>query len=330
MGRGQKGQNVDSKAIMSLETDGSGERKIHALPHWEESRNPTAFEPLAFEDIDVVLRYAIDEDRGGGDLTSEVAVAPERRALGKLLAKEAGVLSGVDVFGRVFELLDEHVKVMTLVPDGSEFRPGDVLAKIDGAATSLLTGERTALNFVQRMSGIATLTRRYVDEAAGARVLDTRKTTPGLRQFEKYAVRCGGAENHRFGLFDEVMVKNNHIDLAGTDTVGLLYAMRAHHGSDMRINAEARNEAEARDAIAGGADVVMLDNMSVEELSALCPILRKVAEEAERSIEIEATGGITLDNVSLFAATGVDRISIGALTHSAPALDLSFSLEVLP
>ena len=318
---------------MNVADEDAGRRRIHDFPPWKrEGRDAApAIEPLAFADIDVVLRYAIDEDRGPGDLTTEVAVSPDRRALGKLVAKGEGVIAGLDVFGRVFELLDEHVKIMKLVRDGERVAPGDELVKVVGSAQGLLIGERTALNFVQRMSGIATQTARFVERAGGrARLLDTRKTTPGLRQFEKYAVRCGGAENHRFGLFDEVMVKNNHIDLSGTELVGLLFALRATHGNDVVIHAEARDEREALDAVAGGADVVLLDNMSVAEMSALVPRLRDAAREAGREVEIEASGTVTLQNVAEIAGCGVDRVSIGALTHSAPVLDLSFPMEILP
>ncbi len=317
---------------MNVADEDAGRRRVHDFPgRRRKQEDAVLVEPLAFEDIDIVLRYAIDEDRGPGDLTSEVAVSPERRALGKLLSKSEGVVSGLGVFGRVFELLDEHVKIMQLFQDGERILPGDELVKVVGSAQSLLIGERTALNFVQRMSGIATQTARFLERVAGrARVLDTRKTTPGLRQFEKYAVRCGGAENHRFGLFDQVMVKDNHIDLAGTEAVGLLFALRATHGNDVIINVEARDEKEAMDAVAGGADVVLLDNMTVAEMRALMPKLRDAAREGGRKVDIEASGGITLQNVAEIAGCGIDRVSIGSLTHSAPVLDLSFSMEVLP
>ncbi|MFT7541504.1 MAG: nicotinate-nucleotide pyrophosphorylase (carboxylating) [Gammaproteobacteria bacterium] len=286
-------------------------------------------DPLPHSEIDFVLGFAIGEDLGPGDVTTDELIPLERPGLGRLISKAQGVVSGLDVFGRVFELIDDRVQIEFLVQDGDRIWPGDELLRIKGNARSLLIGERTALNFVQRMSGIATETFRFVDAVEGrVRICDTRKTTPGLRQFEKYAVECGGAINHRFGLFDEVMVKNNHIDLAGSSLVELLFALRASHGEDMRMTAEARNEAEAFDGVAGGADCVLLDNMSPATMSDLCPRLRAAAAKQGRTIEIEASGGIDLTTVVAVSHTGVDRISVGALTHSAPALDLSLGIEV--
>lgn len=285
---------------------------------------------LPLEAVDRVLRAALSEDLGPGDVTTEVLVPRGRRARGTLVAKAEGVAAGLGVFGRVFALLDPSARVEPLARDGERFRPGDELVRVEGEARALLEGERTALNFVQRMAGIATTAARYVAAAGDrARICDTRKTTPGLRLLEKHAVRCGGATNHRLGLYDEVMVKNNHVDVAGAPMGALLSALRAAHGAGMRITAEARDEAEALGAAAGGADCVLLDNLSVERLGALCPRVRAAAASAGRTVELEASGGITLENVAAVAATGVDRISIGALTHSAPALDLSFRIEVL-
>jgi nicotinate-nucleotide pyrophosphorylase (carboxylating) len=220
--------------------------------------------------------------------------------------------------------------VQLCVDDGARVAPATVVAELTGPARALLVGERTALNLVQRLSGIATLTARFVEACAATgsrtRVLDTRKTTPGWRALEKHAVRCGGGENHRFGLFDEAMIKNNHVDLGRREVNALVGALRTRH-PDLRITAEARDEREALGAIAGGADVVLLDNFAPEVLSALCPKLRAAARGRARPLELEASGGVTLANVARFAASGVDRISIGALTHSAPALDLSLRLE---
>jgi nicotinate-nucleotide pyrophosphorylase (carboxylating) len=282
-------------------------------------------------EVDRLLTGALEEDRGQGDLTSEVAIPATLRGRGQLVARETGRLAGLGVFARVFELLDERVSVRPRLADGDEVFPGDVCADLEGPLVSLLVAERTALNLVQRLSGVATLTARYVRLAAGgARVLDTRKTTPLLRRLEKYAVRCGGGENHRFGLHDEVMVKDNHVDASGQDLAELLRTLRSRHGPDLRITAEARDEAEALAAIAGDADVVLIDNLSPDELRALCPRLREAAAGRARPLELEASGGITLDTVADFAASGVDRVSVGALTHSAPALDLSLVLERHP
>jgi nicotinate-nucleotide pyrophosphorylase (carboxylating) len=291
--------------------------------------------PLTVAEIDAILRPALAEDKGGGDLTSITAVPERARARARLVAKSAGVVAGLAVFARAFELCDPSgPKIALLVEDGARIARGAELATIEGSARALLTAERTALNCVQRMSGIATLTARWVDMAREAgmdppRILDTRKTTPLLRRFEKYAVRCGGGENHRFGLFDEVMVKENHIDLAGRPIEAVLSDLRRAVGSAVRITSEARDEKEALAGVDGGADVLLLDNMTPDEMQRLCPVLRARAQERGHRIEIEASGGIDERTIAAVARSGVDRISIGALTHSAPALDLSLDLQPL-
>jgi len=297
-------------------------------------------EPLTAEVIDEVVERALAEDardpstgRDVGDLTSRHALGPDVRARGRLVSKATGRLAGLDVFCRVIERCDPGARIERLAADGDVLSPQMELCVVEGRARALLLAERTALNLIQRMSGTASLAGRYADVVAAAgsraRILDTRKTTPGLRALEKYAVRCGGAENHRFGLFDEVMVKNNHVDLAERTLVDLLGSIRAAVGPAVRITCEARDEREALDGVAGDADVVMLDNMPVAAMSALCPRLRAAAAERGRPVEIEASGGIGLENLAAVARSGVDRISVGALTHSAPALDLSFYLEPL-
>ena len=288
--------------------------------------------PLAQEVVDQFVKPALEEDRGGGDLSSFHAVPEKARARAHLVAKSAGVLAGIGVFARTFELVDPRAKVELLAEDGARIGKGAELARIEGSARALLVAERTALNFVQRLSGIATLTARYVERAAAggtARVLDTRKTTPNLRVLEKYAVRCGGGENHRFGLYDEVMIKENHIDLAGRPIADVLRGIKKARGPRVRVTCEARDEAEARAGVEGGADVVLLDNMKPAELARLVPLLREQARALSRTLELEASGGIELETIAAFARTGVDRISVGALTHSAPALDLSLDLEPL-
>ena len=279
--------------------------------------------------LDRLLRAALEEDVGAGDLTSELALPSSARARGVLRAKAAGVLAGLFVFERVLELLDPSVRLRREREDGARLSPGDPVLRLEGDARALLAGERTALNFLQHLSGVATLTRRYVDAAAGrTRILDTRKTTPGLRLLEKYAVRCGGGENHRLGLWDEAMVKDNHLDASGAGLESLLVRIRTAHPR-LRITAEARTEAEALAAIAGDCDVVLLDNLAPAELRDLVPVLRAAAAGRARPLEIEASGGIDLATLEAFAGSGVDRLSIGALTHSAPALDLSLELEVV-
>ena len=290
--------------------------------------------PLTRAQIDAVVVPALDEDRfgpdrtGAGDITSLHAVPDAARARARLVCKAQGRLAGLDVFARVVELCDPAARIELAARDGDAIAPGQVLARFEGRARSLLLAERTALNLIQRMSGTATATAAYVERCAGrARVLDTRKTTPNLRTFEKYSVRCGGGENHRFGLYDEAMVKNNHLDLAGRGLEAVVRDLRTALGPAVRITAEARDEAEALAGIAGGADVVLLDNFSVARLHDCCPRLRQAASVRGRTVELEASGGITLETIADFAASGVDRISVGALTHSAPALDLSLYLE---
>jgi nicotinate-nucleotide pyrophosphorylase (carboxylating) len=287
---------------------------------------------LEKDEIDRFVRPALAEDRGGGDLTSITAVPEAVRARARLVCKGEGVIAGLRVFARAFELTDPKAKIDLAAEDGARCSKGQELACVEGSARALLGAERTALNFIQRMSGIATLTARYVALASAAakpapRILDTRKTTPNLRLLEKYAVRCGGGENHRFGLYDEVMLKENHIELAGRSIPSVLRDLRRAVGASVRITSEARDEKEARAGIEGGADVILLDNMSATELARLCPILRAEAAKVGRSVELEASGGIDERTIAAIAKSGVDRLSIGALTHSAPALDLSLELE---
>jgi nicotinate-nucleotide pyrophosphorylase (carboxylating) len=296
------------------------------------------------------VRPALAEDLGRGDLTSSTAVPEQARARARLVCKSEGVIAGLAVFARAFELSDPTARIEFAAADGARCAKGTELARIEGSARGLLAAERTALNFIQRLSGIATLTARYVALASAAteakagakggatgsatagapRILDTRKTTPNLRLLEKYAVRCGGGENHRFGLYDEVMVKENHIELAGRDIPAVLRDLRRAVGPSVRITSEARDEKEARAGVEGGADVILLDNMSASELARLCPLLRAEAAALGRTVELEASGGIDERTLAAVARSGVDRLSIGALTHSAPALDLSLELEPIP
>ncbi|HUR26804.1 MAG TPA: carboxylating nicotinate-nucleotide diphosphorylase [Planctomycetota bacterium] len=297
------------------------------------------------EVIEAVVVAALDEDgmppeacaglRGARslaprrtDLTSDSIVPEHALARGRLVAKGSGVLCGVSVFSRALEVCDPAVEIELLARDGERLAPGQEVLRAVGKARGLLYAERTALNFIQRLSGVATATARYVELCAGrAKVLDTRKTTPNLRALEKYAVRCGGGTNHRFGLFDQAMVKNNHADLAGVGLLDLLRGLRTKLGPAITITSEARDLAEARAGIDGDADVVLLDNFRPEELPAVVRTLREHARGRTRPLELEASGGISERNVALVAESGVDRISIGALTHSATALDFSFYLR---
>jgi nicotinate-nucleotide pyrophosphorylase (carboxylating) len=274
---------------------------------------------VATDTLERVVRLALAEDVGEGDVTTEALVEPEEVAAAELLLREPGVVCGVRVAEVVFRLLDPEVSFEVLVGDGEavDDAPASV-ARVTGAARAILTGERTALNFLGRLSGIATLTRRFVDavDGTGVAVLDTRKTTPGLRVLEKHAVRCGGGVNHRLGLDDAILIKDNHLRLAG----GVRAAVERVHASDttLPVEVEAETLDDVREAREARADAILLDNMDVSTLRA--------AVALAGSARTEASGGITLENVRTVAETGVDSISIGALTHSARSLDVS--LEV--
>ncbi len=273
-----------------------------------------------------LIDLALAEDIGGGDVTTLATVAADRRARGTLLAKSPGVISGLDVAAAVFRRVDPAVVFTPLVADGARVGERQPIATVEGAARSLLVGERTALNLLQRLSGVATLTAAFVAAVAGtgARIVDTRKTTPGLRALEKAAVRHGGGHNHRFGLADGVLIKDNHLAAVGgpnrvAEAVRLARAT-APHG--LKIEVEVTTLPELDEALGVGADIVLLDNMPVAELA------EAVRRTAGRAL-LEASGGVTLETVRAVAETGVGLISVGALTHSAPALDISldFALE---
>jgi len=271
--------------------------------------------------VQAIIRLALSEDVGRGDLTTEATVSPDAIASAEVLQKSPGVVCGLPVVARVFSAVDPRVHVTPLADEGSfEARPM-VVARIDGPAAAILTGERTALNFLQRLSGVATASRRASELVAGtrARVIDTRKTTPGLRVLEKYAVRVGGASNHRAGLDDGFLIKENHIRAAGGITTAVQSAQRRAAPGQI-VEVEVTTFDELDEALAAGATLILLDNFSVDRLETA------VAQTAGRA-RLEASGGITLDNLADVASTGVDFVSLGALTHSAGALD--FSLEVV-
>jgi len=267
-----------------------------------------------------IVEAALAEDVGPGDVTTRAVVPPEQPASGRFLAKAEGVLAGLPVMVEVMAAVDPATRVHLLLADGAEVSPGQVLAEVAGAARSLLTAERVALNFLQRLSGVATLTARMVAavQGTGAVIVDTRKTTPGLRALEKYAVRVAGGRNHRFGLFDGVLIKDNHVALAGG--VGPAVALaRAHAPHSLRVEVEVQTLEQMEEALAAGADAVLLDNMDLDSMAA-------AARRAAGQVILEASGGITMHNVRAVAETGVDLISVGALTHSAPALDISLEI----
>lgn len=268
-----------------------------------------------------IVRRALEEDIGPGDVTTLCVVSPQTRLRGRFLVKEAGVIAGLPVAGLVFQLLDPKVRFHPLVGDGTAVFPGEVVAEVEGPGRAILSGERTALNFLQRMSGIATLTRRYVEAVAGTRavIMDTRKTAPGLRLLDKWAVRLGGGQNHRLGLYDMVLIKDNHIVAAGGITKAVEQVRRGR-GTGIMIEVEVKNLDELEEALALGVDRIMLDNMDLATM-------RQAVEITAGRAKLEASGGVTLENVAAIAATGVDYISVGALTHSVKALDISLEIE---
>ena len=273
-------------------------------------------DPAAYRDA---VRLALDEDVGGGDITTDATVAPDVQARGVFLVKAPCVLAGLDVAFEAFRLLDPSVRATAFKRDGEACASGDEAADVVGPARVLLTAERTALNFLQRLSGVATRARRFVDAAAGRIVvLDTRKTTPGLRRLEKYAVRCGGATNHRAGLFDAVLIKDNHIRLGGGVAAAVARTRARHPGLPIEIEAQSLDEVDQ--ALQAGADIVLADNMTADQI-------RETVARARGRAKVEISGGVTLERMPELAATGADYVSVGALTHSAPAVDISFELE---
>ncbi|HEV7860586.1 MAG TPA: carboxylating nicotinate-nucleotide diphosphorylase [Pyrinomonadaceae bacterium] len=277
-------------------------------------------EGALYSQIGLFLR----EDLGRGDVTTQATIMRNARARGRFMAKEKMVVAGLEAAEEVFNLLDQQQQIEAFIADGEEAEAGKVIARTSGFADVLLAGERVALNLLQRLSGIATLTRSYVHaiEGTSAQIIDTRKTTPGLRMLEKYAVLLGGGRNHRLGLDDGVLIKDNHIALAGG--VGAAVALaRERVGHLHKIEVEVSSEAGLREAIKNGADIILLDNLTPEETRRIVEVSRSLAPQ----VTLESSGGITLDNVRAYAEAGVDLISIGALTHSARAMDISFKIQ---
>lgn len=271
--------------------------------------------------IDRLIEQALLEDIHTGDITTLAVVSGSRPASARLIAKENLVVAGLSTAARVFSILDPDIRFTASVSDGGKIIQGAILATIHGEAAQLLMGERVALNLLQRMCGIATLTACFVEAVAGtkARIVDTRKTTPGLRQLEKYAVRIGGGINHRTGLYDGVLIKENHIVAAGGITEAIRRA-RAYIPHTLKIEIETETLAQVDEALAAGADIIMLDNMTLDEMRAA---VTTIAGRAQ----VEASGGVNLERVRAIAETGVDIISVGALTHSPRAMDISMLLD---
>lgn len=281
-----------------------------------------------------IVEAALEEDGARRDVTTQALVPTNQRGVGVIVAKAEGVVCGLPVAAAAFAALDPSVRFQPLVSEGTAVAPGDHLARVDGPLAPILSGERVALNFLQRLSGVATATHRLVDAVAGlpvrpdgrasARIVDTRKTTPGLRALERYAVRVGGGHNHRFNLSDRVLIKDNHLAAAraqGLSIAQVLAQARRATPHELRIEIEVTTAEEAREALDAGADALLLDNMSVDEM-------RRVVALASGRALIEASGGVTLENVRAIAETGVNVISVGGITHSAPALDMSLEVAV--
>lgn len=276
---------------------------------------------IRWDEVDRIIRLALTEDVGTGDVTTDAIVTAELRGRASMIAKKPSVVAGLNVVARLFSIIDPQVEVSPLVQEGRRVLPGTVVCRLAGPYRSLLAGERTALNFLQRLCGIATLTARYVRavRGTGCKVLDTRKTAPGMRTLDKYAVRTGGGVNHRLGLHDAILIKENHVTAAGSVPKAIRKVRKARPGTAVEV--EVRNMEELVLAVEYGADVVMLDNMSLADI-------RQAARLVGERVELEVSGGVTLANVKAIAQTGVARVSVGALTHSAPAADLSMILSV--
>ena len=280
----------------------------------------STFESHRLKTAERAVEAALAEDVGDGDITSLLVVPEGMRARAEIISREEGVIAGLRVAGIAFKRVDSEVVFRPLVPEGAEVRPGDAVARVEGEARGIFAAERVALNFLQHLSGIATLTARFVSAVApyAAKIYDTRKTLPGLRELEKYAVAIGGGVNHRFGLFDGILIKDNHLKVAGGVKNAVLAAKSGSSDAPIEVEVETLNELD--EALQAGADIVLLDNMDPLELA------EAVKRTAGRAI-LEASGGVTLENVAEIARSGVDRISIGAITQGAKPLDLT--LEVV-
>jgi nicotinate-nucleotide pyrophosphorylase (carboxylating) len=285
-------------------------------------KNATRAELPAAESIARDVQRALDEDIGGGDVTADLLSA-DAFAQARVVTREAAVFCGAAWFEACFRALDDAVRIEWLAHDGETVAPGALLCRLEGAARALVTGERTALNFLQTLSGTATATAAFVDAVRGTRttILDTRKTLPGLRLAQKYAVRAGGGANHRVGLFDAVLIKENHIATAGSITAAIAKARELHPG--ILVETEVENFGELREALAAGADRIMLDEFELHELS-------QAVAEVDGRVPLEVSGSVSLDRVRAIAETGVDFVSIGALTKHVRAVDLSMRIELLP
>jgi len=268
-----------------------------------------------------IIEDALAEDIGTGDITTQATVSRKKKGRAQAIAKGDFVIAGIDVFAETFQLLDRSIKVKKLMDDGCRAKKGDIIAEVSGSLSNILQAERVALNLFQRMSGIATLTAKYVETVRGtkAKIIDTRKTMPGLRVLDKMAVRIGGGGNHRTGLYDGVLIKDNHIEAAGGITAAVK-AQRKRLPHTLKIEVETKNIQEVKEALKCGVDIIMLDNMTV-------PAMKKAVDFVAGRALLEASGNVSLQKVSNIAATGVDLISIGELTHSVRAADISLKIR---
>lgn len=280
---------------------------------------------IDYKIIDKIIQSALKEDIGDGDITTIATISREKQALASFLVKQEGILAGLSIAERVFHLLDKSIEFTGKIEDGSKVNNGDIVATVEGNARTILTAERTALNFLQRMSGIATFANIFVEAVkhTKAEIIDTRKTAPGLRYLDKLAVKLAGCKNHRIGLYDMFLIKDNHIEVAGsiTNAVNACRDYNFRNHSNYLIEVEVKNLAETEEAINSNTDVIMLDNFSIDDMS-------KAVRLIDGKCKVEASGGVSLENVKQIAETGVDYISVGALTHSAKALDISLNIII--
>ncbi|MDO9391684.1 MAG: carboxylating nicotinate-nucleotide diphosphorylase [bacterium] len=284
---------------------------------------------LNLKKINPLIKLALKEDIGKGDITTSYTVPEEAQGLALILNKQEGVLAGIDVCRQVFLTVDKDLQMEAPLPDGTWLEYGQVVLTIQGRTKSILTAERTALNFLQHLSGVATATNHFVKVVEGtrAKILDTRKTTPGLRCLEKYAVACGGGQNHRMGLYDMVLIKDNHIEAAGGPAAAIELVRQKN--KKVKIEIEVQSLAQLEEAAALEPDVIMLDNMKPEMMAEACRMVFSLPARDKGKLKLEASGNVSLETVRQIAECGVDYISVGAITHSAPALDFSLGLKSL-
>ncbi len=271
--------------------------------------------PLDLKAVEKIVTLSLKEDIGKGDITTNLIVNDKLKCLAIIKSKDTGVLAGNPIAELVFKRLDSRIKYIQRKKDGDTINPNDIIAEVRGSVRTVLTGERLSLNFLQRLSGIATLSQKFVNKTKGfdVKIIDTRKTTPGLRILEKYAVTVGGCYNHRFGLFDGILIKDNHIQIAGNIEKAVLKVRAKHKNKEIEV--ETSNINQVREALKSGADIIMLDNMTPDKI-------KKAVKIIDSKAMTEASGGINLDNIGEYAKTGVDYISVGVLTHSAKSLDI--------